>query len=149
MYLIEAGNCNGCGACESICPEDAVRMVSGVPVIDQQRCRECGACFDACTQGAIYELREPARVATAPGPASTAVVVPETSEQGLGLRIPPATARTGVLMSAFPVMLKLAGALAEYVSARAGQVPGVKQGTAAGKTCSQAGGRGRHRHGRG
>lgn len=148
MYLVETGNCNGCGACESICPADAIRMTGGVPVIDQRLCNECGACFDACTQGAIYEEKEPAMVVSTTRPTDMAIADPDTFERGLSTRASSPTARTGMLTAAFPIVLKLAGALADYVSARTTQKYGGQGGrSSSGKGCGQAGGRGRHRRG--
>lgn len=151
MYMVDEERCNGCGSCESICPMDAVRMENAVPVIDQQRCNECGACFDACTQGAIYEMREPARTAASSQTVATAadVPVPEAYERSLGPRTSSGIAGTGIFTAAFPVVLKLAGAVADYVSARAGQRSNASSGPLAGKGCGRAGGRGGHRHGRG
>lgn len=45
--------CCGCGACENICPVDAITMVQDqegffYPVIDQETCIHCGKCLKAC-----------------------------------------------------------------------------------------------------
>jgi len=48
--------CNGCGACQKICP---VYAVSGekkkLHVIDRALCIECGACGRVCPQGAVED----------------------------------------------------------------------------------------------
>lgn len=46
------GNCNGCGICASVCPEQCVR-VGSPSVIDQAHCLRCGLCKEACPQRAI------------------------------------------------------------------------------------------------
>jgi len=46
--------CLGCGTCQSICPEDAIRMdlsqSKGLvePTIDKSKCISCGNCLDIC-----------------------------------------------------------------------------------------------------
>ena len=45
--------CCGCGACENICPTDAITMVQDqegffYPSIDQEKCIHCGKCLKAC-----------------------------------------------------------------------------------------------------
>lgn len=49
-----AGLCMGCGVCESVCPESAVKMSRNenrgiyLPVVDVQVCKECGKCLRVC-----------------------------------------------------------------------------------------------------
>ncbi len=47
--------CNGCGACVETCPNDAIRLVSGKAVVDQDKCAACAVCADACPTHAITE----------------------------------------------------------------------------------------------
>ena len=54
---VSAAACCGCGACESVCPVDAVRLLPGergflVPQIDSRTCIHCGRCADVCQTGA-------------------------------------------------------------------------------------------------
>ncbi|OQY20765.1 MAG: hypothetical protein B6I34_08420 [Anaerolineaceae bacterium 4572_32.1] len=52
--------CNGCGACVSTCPSQAVALIDGRPVIvHPQDCAYCGDCEELCPEGAIslpYEI---------------------------------------------------------------------------------------------
>ncbi len=59
--------CNGCGACVETCPNDAIRLVSGKAVVDQDKCAACAVCADACPTHAITE-------------AAPLVVIPEIVE---------------------------------------------------------------------
>ena len=54
MYVDPAA-CNGCGACVDVCPNDAIRLVSGKAVMDQEKCAACAVCVDACPTHAIME----------------------------------------------------------------------------------------------
>ena len=54
---IEVGGmgCIGCGDCADNCPNDAIRMVNGHPVIDDKKCQNCGVCTYVCSRGLIQE----------------------------------------------------------------------------------------------
>jgi heterodisulfide reductase subunit A len=45
--------CNGCGACVSVCPVNAISMQEGKAKIDPFQCTGCGACIPVCPQEAI------------------------------------------------------------------------------------------------
>ncbi len=45
--------CVGCGACAESCPQEAIVMSSGAPVIDRARCNACGVCAESCLQNAM------------------------------------------------------------------------------------------------
>ena len=47
------GECNGCGACEKVCREGAVRVVDGTAVHSGENCTDCGDCIAICPMGAI------------------------------------------------------------------------------------------------
>lgn len=53
MKLAEKALCTSCGACASICPKQAIRIVPdeqgfNYPIIDESRCVGCGACSNVC-----------------------------------------------------------------------------------------------------
>lgn len=54
-------SCQGCLAhpCVEVCPKDAVHMVNGKSVIDQEKCIKCGRCVDVCPYHAINKLERP------------------------------------------------------------------------------------------
>jgi ferredoxin len=50
---INPNNCYGCGACEYVCPTNAISMADNIegfkyPIIDSDLCLECGNCLDKC-----------------------------------------------------------------------------------------------------
>lgn len=48
---VDTEKCTGCGSCAAVCPEGAVRMEDGKPVLDTQACVLCGRCEDYCPAG--------------------------------------------------------------------------------------------------
>lgn len=52
-YLIDPEACTGCEACVDICPESAIKMNEGKPVINQIVCSGCGACIPECPENAL------------------------------------------------------------------------------------------------
>jgi len=60
MIYVDGDKCAGCGACEDVCPVEAVRVSDGVARIDQDRCNECEACVETCPNEAILVVIEPA-----------------------------------------------------------------------------------------
>lgn len=48
--------CNGCGACKSVCPTDAITgSRKALHVIDPEQCIDCGTCGKICPQGAVFD----------------------------------------------------------------------------------------------
>ena len=47
--------CQGCMAhpCKEVCPKDAITLVQGKSVIDQEKCIKCGTCISSCPFHAI------------------------------------------------------------------------------------------------
>jgi len=53
-YLIRQDQCNGCGACAKICPQEAIVGTKKKPHhINPERCGKCGICLETCRQGAV------------------------------------------------------------------------------------------------
>lgn len=57
--------CMGCVAhpCNEVCPRDAIRMVNGKSVIDQEKCIKCGKCKAICPYDAISHQVRPCAAA--------------------------------------------------------------------------------------
>ena len=45
--------CLGLGSCVSVCPNDAIHVVNGVAVVDENKCVACGLCAKACPKKLI------------------------------------------------------------------------------------------------
>lgn len=50
--ITKKSNCSGCGACQNICPKDAVTMCHKLegtyPHVNQEKCVKCGLCVNVC-----------------------------------------------------------------------------------------------------
>ena len=112
MYMVDEGECTGCGVCLDYCNAGAIVMKGQVAEIDQSKCNSCGTCCEMCPQHAIYEV-VPAAPARSPAVAAStpvAVRVPET----VGLRAnritreQKAAALAAVLPTVTKVLLRLA-----------------------------------------
>ena len=62
MVYVDSKLCDGCGLCVEACPNGAVKIASGVAVIDPASCQETGACLAVCPQGALLQVTEPAEL---------------------------------------------------------------------------------------
>lgn len=51
--MVDEKKCIGCGACASICPVSAIKLVNGKAQIDPKKCIKCGSCQQFCPVGAI------------------------------------------------------------------------------------------------
>lgn len=52
--VFDPGRCIGSGACASVCPEQAIGMIDGIPrLVNGSACIGHGACLKACPTGAI------------------------------------------------------------------------------------------------
>ena len=64
LNVTECGyGCLGFGSCQAVCPEQAIRVVDGVAVVNRSRCVGCGLCVKACPRGLIELVPESKRVA--------------------------------------------------------------------------------------
>ncbi len=45
--------CLGFGSCMKVCDNDAIHILDGVAVIDEEKCGSCGKCVNACPMGLI------------------------------------------------------------------------------------------------
>ena len=57
--------CQGCLAhpCTLVCPKDAIHIVDGKSVVDQDKCIQCGRCVNACPYNAIVKQERPCSAA--------------------------------------------------------------------------------------
>lgn len=57
--------CRGCLAhpCVEVCPKDAIHIINGKSVIDQDKCINCGRCKDVCPYSAIIKHERPCAAA--------------------------------------------------------------------------------------
>ncbi len=58
-----AYGCLGFGSCVKACPEDAIRVVDGVAMVNRKKCVGCGLCVKACPRGIIELVPADKRVA--------------------------------------------------------------------------------------
>lgn len=49
-------SCTHCEACVLACPSDAIKMVGGLPKIDERKCIKCGKCVAVCPQHTISRI---------------------------------------------------------------------------------------------
>jgi len=52
-YLSAQDRCTGCSKCVEICPESAISLANGKPVINDIICTGCGACVPECPTNAL------------------------------------------------------------------------------------------------
>lgn len=52
-WKLKEDRCTGCGLCQKICPEQAIRIENGKPVWVKSRCSACFACLHRCPAFAI------------------------------------------------------------------------------------------------
>lgn len=60
LCRVDESLCAGCGACEEICPFDAIQ-VDGAAVVDEARCMGCGVCVSHCPTGGLELTLAPHR----------------------------------------------------------------------------------------
>lgn len=55
--VLHEDNCIGCGVCEKVCPNRAITMVDGKPILDKAKCLYEGNCIASCPTDAWVEQR--------------------------------------------------------------------------------------------
>ena len=53
MAYVISDECTNCGACESECPNEAIKEKKDKRMIDPETCIDCGACEPVCPVEAI------------------------------------------------------------------------------------------------
>lgn len=63
--VVATNTCQGCLAhpCQLVCPKDAISIVNGKSVINQEKCIKCGRCSNECPYNAIVVQERPCAVA--------------------------------------------------------------------------------------
>lgn len=51
--MVDEKKCITCGACVSICPVGAIKIVDGKAKINPKKCIKCGGCSQFCPVSAI------------------------------------------------------------------------------------------------
>ena len=54
-YVIDKEACIACGACEGVCPVEAISE-GDIYKIDPEMCTDCGTCADVCPTEAIHPV---------------------------------------------------------------------------------------------
>ena len=57
-----AYGCLGLGSCQTVCPQNAIRIDKGVASVNRDRCVGCGLCVKACPRGLIELVPERSHV---------------------------------------------------------------------------------------
>ena len=55
MAYVISDECIKCGACQAVCPTEAISEGDDKFVIDADKCVSCGSCADGCPVEAIAE----------------------------------------------------------------------------------------------
>jgi ferredoxin len=55
-HKIDPETCTSCGACEAVCPVEAITEGDDTYVIDAEACTDCEACVDECPVEAISKV---------------------------------------------------------------------------------------------
>jgi Pyruvate/2-oxoacid:ferredoxin oxidoreductase delta subunit len=53
VACIDEAACTPCGACQAVCPTEAITLGEAAVKVNAERCCGCGACVDVCPNGAI------------------------------------------------------------------------------------------------
>jgi Fe-S-cluster-containing hydrogenase component 2 len=53
VACVDEEACTPCGACQAVCPTDAIRLGEGTVRVIAEECCGCGACAEVCPNGAV------------------------------------------------------------------------------------------------
>jgi serine/threonine-protein kinase RsbT len=106
---VRVERCRQCLRCVVACPQEAVRLLRGTPLVLAHRCVECTACIGACPDGALAVDEGPAE--PAPLAAGEWVVTTPAPLAQLGSAVPPSVA--AARLAARGISLRLTGAWEE------------------------------------
>jgi pyruvate ferredoxin oxidoreductase gamma subunit len=56
--LVDPQLCNGCGLCETFCPDGSLRIIDRLAIVDYAYCKGCGICAQVCVRKAILMSAE-------------------------------------------------------------------------------------------
>lgn len=54
---VRSEKCAGCGNCVTWCPNDAISINDGRPIVDPERCTGCGVCVEVCPVAEVFTER--------------------------------------------------------------------------------------------
>lgn len=74
--------CLGLGTCVSVCDFDAIEIINGVAIINEEKCTNCGACIEACPKDLIESVPLVKRVRVACNSRDTAKDAMQSCEVG-------------------------------------------------------------------
>ncbi len=74
--------CFGCGDCVKVCKFDAISIVNGVAVVDEEKCVNCGACIRTCPQELIVSVPKDNKYRVACNSKDTGKTVRENCSKG-------------------------------------------------------------------
>lgn len=55
--FVESNSCVGCEDCTSVCPTNAIEIIDGKAVINDELCIDCEICISSCTYNAIRKSK--------------------------------------------------------------------------------------------
>jgi ferredoxin len=53
LASVDQARCTPCGACQAVCPSEALSLGEDAVIVNADRCCGCGACVEVCPSGAL------------------------------------------------------------------------------------------------